>query len=249
MRNYIEELGMGIPDDATPATEASLNTPNEDESLVQGSEEPNSDATTDATGMDDTANTETADDSRLSDLQKQIEGMEKRMADKDKYINELREMSKAKEEASEDTTDNDDIIDDFWDDPEVKFKEMQNTMKIQAMQIQETVYANTVDNYWKTVNPEALQEAVATDAEFNQEFNSSAEPYKTAYEYLTNKTKKKEVDSQTLRDSIKAELIKEMGLETKQKKDGVPNINKMGGSSSSTKSQESDDGFASIFGQ
>ena len=231
--DYINELGMGL-DDATPTTDAETNT-NED--FVQ-------DSNTEESTKEADGNTEP---DISVELRKQIEGLEKRISDKDECINTLREQSKAKEEAGSTeeagTQDN-----DFWDDPEKIVKDMQETIRIQQMQIQETVYANTVDDYWKTVNPEALKTAVATDAEFQKEFNSSSEPYRTAYEYLSKKKESAKTEEQTLREQIKAELLKEMGVKDKPKGGNMPNMGKLGGSNGG-KNDAPDDGFSAVFGK
>lgn len=237
---YIDELGVGTPE--VDDTEVETNEP-EEQSEVE---------TDLSLEQEDTPATEEAERNTepnselLKSLQKQIEGMEKRIADKDAYINELREASKQKEAEKEQRVDTKEDDDDFWDNPEEKFKSLKEQLKIQQLQIQETVYANTVENYWKTVNPDALKEAVATDADFAKEFNASSEPYKTAYEYLTEKAKSKETEKLSLREQIKKELLEEMGL-NKSKKEAPPSINN-GGKSSSTKPNVSDDGFASVYG-
>ena len=232
--DFISELGIGL-EDATPTDAESNNTNESNIDLDQ-------DSNTEESKTKANQNTE-ADE---SGLRKQIEGLEKRIADKDEYINLLREQSKAKEESSNIEEDNTQT--DFWDDPEKIVKEMQQNMKLQQLQLQEIGYANTVENYWKTVNPEALQQAVATDAEFAKKFNSSSEPYRDAYEYLSKKAEKVKSDEVSLREQIKAELMKEMGLD-KPKKTGVPNMGSMGGSSGSSKSEAPSDGFSSVFGQ
>ena len=232
MSDYIKEMGIDSTK-ATPETEAEVNNT---EDFVQ-------DSNTEESKVDTDGNTEP----NISDgLQKQIDGLEKRIADKDDYINTLREQSKAQE--AEVSGDVDTETDDFWDDPEAKFNDMRETMRIQQMQIGETQYANTVENYWKTVNQEALKTAVATDADFADTFNSSNEPFRVAYEYLSKKTEAETASKQSLRDEIKAELLKEMGID-KPKKEAIPNMGDMGGKSSDKrKSNASDDGFASVFG-
>ena len=232
MSDYIKEMGIDSTK-ATPETEAEVNNT---EDFVQ-------DSNTEESKVDTDGNTEP----NISDgLQKQIDGLEKRIADKDDYINTLREQSKAQE--AEVNSDVDTETDDFWDDPEAKFNDMRETMRIQQMQIGETQYANTVENYWKTVNQEALKTAVATDADFADTFNSSNEPFRVAYEYLSKKTEAETASKQSLRDEIKAELLKEMGID-KPKKEAIPNMGDMGGKSSDKrKSNASDDGFASVFG-
>lgn len=240
--DYIQELGIGL-EDATQTDAETNNTTNEsEEDLSLDSEEPT------PTDGDSKDNIDEDTEPKIDEgMQKQIDMLEKRIKDKDDYINTLREQSKGKE--AEADTEVGDTTEDFWDDPEAKFKQLQDTMRLQQLQIQETVYANTVDDYWKTVNPEALQEAVATDPEFGKEFNGSSEPYKTAYEYLNKKATQKKTDADSLKESIRQELIKEMGLEKKSpKKEVIPNMNNLGGSSGS-KSEVPDDGFSAVFGQ
>ena len=235
MSDYIKELGIDSTN-ATPAADAVDATDNNTGDFVQ-------DSTTEESKENTTVDTEP----NVSEaLKKQIEGLEKRISDKDEYINLLREQSKAQE--ASDSTEEVDTQADFWDDPEKIVKDMQNTIRMQQMQIQETVYANTVNDYWKTVNPEALKGAVATDPEFSKEFNSSNEPFRVAYEYLSKKTEAETAKTQSLREQIKAELLKEMGLD-KPKKEGVPNMGNMGGNNNSSKKTEApEDGFASVFG-
>lgn len=230
MNDYINELGIGSVD-TTPSDVEANNT----EDFVQVS-------TTEETKEDTKLDTEP----NISDeLKKQIEGLEKRISDKDEYINLLREQSKANE-VVESKTEDVDTDSDFWDDPEAVVRNLKETMRIQQMQIQETVYANTVPDYWKTVNPEALKSAVATDTEFANTFNRSNEPYKVAYEYLVKKTETAKANEMTLREQIKAELLKEMGMD-KPKKEAPPSMGSMGGSSGK-RTDIPDDGFAAVFG-
>ena len=233
MSDYIKELGIDSSE-ATPVTEVLENNP---EDFVQ-------DSNTEESGVKE-ADGNTEPDISL-ELKKQIEGLEKRIGDKDDYINKLRDESKALEESNS-TEEVNDTTDDFWDDPEQKFKDMQETMRVQAMQIAETQYANSVDDYWKTVNQDALQKAVATDTEFQAEFNKSNDPYRVAYEYLSKQTKDSVAKDVSLRESIRQEILKEMGVDKdKPKQEGVPNMGSLGGSNGS-KSEAVSDGFASVF--
>ena len=233
--DYIDELGIGSEEPTIEdGSQDNSNESDKDLSLDSGEEpEEQTEGDTEA--------------SKFEVLQEQIKGMEKRMADKDTYIQELKEMSKTKEPEVE----VDEEESDFWDDPESKYKQMQEQMNIQGLRLQEAVYANTVDGYFKTVNPESLKEAVSTDAEFAEKFNNSKEPYKVAYEHLSQVAEARKVEKDTsdkaYRDKIRAEVLEEL----KQKpssKDTVPNINSSGSSNQSGNSG-SDDGFASIFGQ
>jgi hypothetical protein len=236
--DYIQELGIGESQEVETEATEKINT-EEEQSEVTDFVQEQEDTPTENTGV------ETEQPSEMEALRKQIDGMEKRIADKDKFIEELREASKQKE-AEEQQFDTSVDEEDFWDNPEATVKKLQDTIKIQQLQIQETIYANTVDDYWKTVNPEALKEAVATDTEFTKKFNSSNQPYKVAYEYLKGKADSKTKAETTLREQIKAELMAEMGIK-KEKKEVPPSIN--GGSkSSTTKNDAPADGFSSMFG-
>lgn len=235
---YINELGIGEDLD-TNDTEVESNETTEEsqEDLSLDSEEKPSENT----------EVDTEQPSELDSLKKQIEGMEKRIADKDDFIKELRDESKKKEADKQEVDTKDSTEEeDFWSNPDKTINDLKETVRVQQMQIQETIYANTVDDYWKTVNPQVLQEAVVADAEFADKFNGSTEPYKTAYEYLKGKAEGKANADKSLRETIKQELLAEMGV-SKDKKEVPPNIN--GGSkSSSNKSTASEDGFASVFG-
>lgn len=229
MSDYIKELGIGS-EDATQMDAES----NDTGDFVQ-------DSTT-----EESIEAKTDTEPNISEeLRKQIAGLEKRISDKDEYINLLREQSKAQEEQG--SWEEDDTPADFWDDPEKIVADMRETIRIQQMQIAETQYANTVDNYWKTVNPDALKRAVATDADFSKEFNKSSQPYKVAYEYLSKQAEAEKSKEQTLREQIKAELLKEMGVK-KPKDSPIPNMGSMGGSNGK-KTDAPDDGFAAVFGR
>ena len=246
---YIEELGIGINPDNND-TEVESNDTIEEESkedFVQDAE----DDTSEDTKGDTEPNSEL-----LESLKKQIEGMEKRLADKDDYINQLREASKQKEAEKQQEVDTDSIDEEesFWDDPEKiikaqkeEIRQQKEQARIQQLQIAEIHYANTVDDYWKTVNPDALKEAVSSDSEFAKEFNNSKEPYKTAYEYLKQNSQKKADMKKAEEERIIREYLEKNGITEKQKKDAPPNINGGGKSSGSVKEAPTD-GFAAVFG-
>lgn len=243
--DFIEQLGMGEPT-TEPDTELevkdSQDNPNED--FVQ-------DSTEEVETTEETITEETTVPPELVELKKQVEGMEKRIADKDAYIEQLREESKAREVAKEETQSEDGVEDDFWDDPVGYVNKMKeeftNQSRVQQMQINEAVYANTVDDYWKTVNQDALKEAVATDAKFYESFNNSKEPYKTAYEYLSQKKNAVKKSEDDLRARIRQEVMDELKLG--KKKETVPSTTNLGGKSSNGKSNEPEDGFLSVFGR
>jgi TolA-binding protein len=241
MMDFIKDLGIGVEPNATDTEGSDNNTSesNKDLSLEpEGSTEPS---------KKEEAVINTEDNKLMDSLQKQIDGMEKRIADKDDYIKQLRETSKSEEQA-QDSGDTEEGT--FWDNPEETVKSLQDTIKLQAMQMSEIQYSNTVDGYWKTVNQDALKEAVATDTEFAETFNGSREPYKVAYEYLTKKAETKTSEADSLKEQIRQELIKEMGLETKAKKETIPSVANIGSSSgnASSKSDASEDGFSAVFG-
>lgn len=246
--DYIEELGVGVED--TPSEEAVDTEPKAVEEPTQETEDLTLDSSEEESqAQEDTEPTE-LEKLRLEYEQsiKDREVMQKRLDDSQEYINKLREESKAREESAEKTEEvNDD--DEYWDDPVAYTKklkeEFEQKFRVQQLQIAETHFANTVEDYWKTVNPDALKEAVATDGKFAEEFNSSHEPYKTAYEYLSQKNKAKAESESTLREQIRQELLAEMGA--KKPKEAPPSV-PTGASSNATKSNAPDDGFASVFG-
>ena len=231
--SYVKEMGIDSTD-TTPETEVEVN---DTENFVQ-------DSTTEES--ESVANVDTVPDVSM-ELQKQIEGLEKRIADKDDYINLLREQGNHTEadavEAESDTST------DFWDDPEKIVQDMRANQETQQRRIDEMLYARSVDDYWDTVTEEAFTQAMAADKAFVDEINSSSNVYDTAYKYFTKKKSTEEASVSTLREEIKAELLKEMGMD-KPKKEGLPNIGKMGGSNPKHgESNANDDGFASVFGQ
>lgn len=230
---FINELGMGMPSDESTESQTEDTTSNPETDL---SIEP-------MQKVEEATKEEVTEPKELVEMRKQIEVMEKRIKDKDDYIQKLREESQAKELAKEEPKVDDE--DDFWNDPVGKYKSLQQTLQVQQLQIAETIYANTVDNYWKTVNQDALKEAVATDAEFAKEFNSSREPYKTAYEYLTAKKESKLQADKSLRDKIREEILAEMNV-TKTK-ETIPNVASMTSKTSSSTSDANDDGFMAVF--
>ena len=244
---YIEELGIGVSQEGSITETNSNNTEEPQEGLSLGSEEKTSD--------NKVADTESNDNikSLVESLKSQINGMEKRIADKDAYINELREASKQKEvnQGQEDDTNSNDY--DFWSNPEKtisnlkkELEEQKRVTRIQQLQTMEIHYANTVKDYWATVNQDSLKEAVLSDENFAKEFNNSKEPYKVAYEYLKNKAENKTKESNSLREQIRKEILAELNIKD-NKVDIPPNINNGGKSSSSVKTAPQD-GFVAVFG-
>jgi hypothetical protein len=258
--DYIEQLGMGEPKaDETTELTSETNTTEETDSvtpqdMLTDSEERTSEPQTDTTDSVD----ENTVSPELLDLKKQIEGMEKRLADKDTYIDELREASKLREESKQkDTldnntdTDNEGVEEDFWDDPVAYVNKMKEEFArqshVQQMQINETIYANTVEDYWGTVNQDNLLKAIKADDSFAEKFNSSKEPYKLAYEYLTEKKTASAKSEEALREQIRKEVLAEIGKSPSEKKKTVPSTTNMGGNSGDGKSNAPEDGFMAVF--
>jgi hypothetical protein len=239
---FIEELGMSEPisseNTESPEQENTPSSPEED--FVQEPTEQTVDTKEET--QEDTEPNE-LDDKEKAIMQKRIDDKEAFIQKQQAEIDRLRAESKEREESlsKEEVVDEED---EFWEDPVAKYKELQRTVQLQQMQIQETVYANTVEDYWKTVNPDALKEAVATDTKFAEEFNGSKEPYKTAYEYLSAKKTQKVQSETALREQIRKELLAEMGKD-KPKKETVPSIQ---AGSSGTKNTAPEDGFSAVFG-
>ena len=230
MSDYIKELGI----DSTVATQSD-DTETNTEDFVQ-------DSTTEESESEVAVNTETL----ASDgLQKQIDGLEKRLADKDEYIKLQREQLKTKDEPSKEVEV--DTSTDFWDNPEKIVQDIQAQQTQTRREMQEMVVANRHSDYLDLVTIKTVEVALAADKDFADEFNKSSNVFETAYKYLSEKNTADKAKTTSLRDEVKAELLKEMGLD-KPKKVGVPNMGKLGGNSTTDKSNASDDGFAAVFG-
>lgn len=256
--DYIEQMGAGEPK-ATETTELEATATTEDtpqDMLTDFEEQTSTSQTGTEVSKGESENTVSPE---LLELKKQIDGMEKRIADKDAYIEELREASKLREQSKQQDnldntdTDNESVEDDFWDDPVAYVNKMKEefarTNHVQQMQINETIYANTVEDYWGTVNQENLLKAIKSDEGFAEKFNTSKEPYKLAYEYLTEKKSAKAKTEAELREQIKREVMAELGKSPSGKKEVVPSTSNMGGRSGDTKRNDAEDGFMAVFGR
>lgn len=230
MLDYVNELGIGSDEPTNDDGESNNNT---QDSLNDSDNSTQSD--------DESKNTQS--DTERAEWERQIKALEKRISDKDAYINELRKESQKKGDVQQETEDDED---DFWSNPEAHYKKLKEQQRIQQMQIAEAVYANTVDNYWKVVNQSSLREAIASDSDFADVFNRSSEPYKVAYEHLTQRSRKKDDEMKSLKDKIRAEIMQELGVKNKSV-EAPPSMAKMSASGGSSKNI-SDDGFASVFG-
>lgn len=259
MSTHIDDLmsGLGIGSEGSTTDELDNDTVIETEETQDGLNNSDSEPTNDdgkEVEADDKETGIAPDTKELEVMREEMELYKKRIADKDKYINELREQSKQVEETKKvDTQEDSEVEDeDFWSNPEKTVQELREQLaqqkesaRIQQMQMQEIHYANTVDDYWSTVNGEQLKEAVSTDSEFAERFNSSNEPYKVAYEYLKEQSKVKATKADAYREQIRQEILKEMNV--KEKKEVPPSVN-IGSKSGGTVSKADDDGFAAIFG-
>lgn len=239
--NLMEDLGMNDTD-----------TIQEDLNLSDSTEEPTNDGEADITVETETEKSDTEDSSEILSKLKELENFkevtEKRLTDKDKYINELREQLNGtkKEEVEESEGE------DFWDNPEGYIKKIMDTnsnleeqLRISNLRIDEQAYARDKPEYYDIVNQKVLTEEFAKDSDFAERFMSSDKPYEVAYQHMTKAKETKKSSENALREQIKKELLKEMGV--KEQKKAPVNINSMGSSSGST-NQAPVDGFASVFG-
>ena len=240
----MSDLGIGS-DESTPTEEESNNT-NDNESIAN-----DSDTSTLTDDNADKSNTETVEadtetlEEKITKIQADLEKANKRISDKDRYINEL------KQGKQEDKKDN--VLEaeesTFWDDPEGNFKKMNEQLRIANLRIDEQAYASDKSDYWKVVNGESIQEAFKEDGTFMEEFQRSNKPYELAYEYLKSKTETKvQTETRTreqMKEELRKELLKEMGV--KDNREAPPSINSLG-SNSSSKKPIVEDGFAAVFG-
>lgn len=230
--DFIKELGISVEPEADTETATNNIEEESDKDLSLEPEEKPSETEVEE-------NTELSDVSKIQEQMleqsKQMEIMQKRLNDSQDYIKTL------KEPVVED--------EDFWDNPEGKFKNLQEEIKslrqeiLQKAEIDnattvEEAYAKTVDGYYDTVNLAKVEAAAKLSPEFANSMKETSNPYKTAYDYLKGQDTK-------LRDEIKAELLKEMNI--KSTKEVPPNIGSNGSSNSSSNKAPAD-GFAQLFG-
>lgn len=240
--DFIKELGIGVEPEADTETATNNTEEESDKDLSLEPEEKPSETEVEE-------NTELSDMSKIQEQMleqsKQMEMMQKRLNDSQDYIKTLKET--AVEEPVEEKT----VVEeeDFWDNPEGNFKNLQEEIKslrqeiLQKAEIDnattvEEAYAKTVDGYYDTVNLAKVEAAAKLSPEFANSMKETSNPYKTAYDYLKGQDTK-------LRDEIKAELLKEMNV--KSTKEVPPNIGSNGSSNSSSKKAPAD-GFAQLFG-
>ena len=241
--DLMSDLGISS-DESNPVQEEESNNTEENDLSDSDTATPDKDAETSETSEEtDTAKADTDTTDELAEMKAEIEKLNKRITDKDKYINELRQQGKQETQEQEVSTEEDDS---FFDDPEGKYKEMMQQLKIANLRIDEQAYASGKADYWTLVTPDAIQDGFRKDPTFMEEFNKSARPYETAYEFLSKQKKTEADNTAALKEQIRQEILKEMGVE-KTKKQVPPNINSMGKSPSGV-SEAAADGFSSVFG-
>lgn len=204
----------------------------------------------------DTVNTDTETEEKettsfekeLLEIKKQLEVNNKRLSDKDRFIEELKgELRDLREGKSQEKVEsNGDSESSFWDDPEGTIKRLSEELRVANIRIDESTFASNKPDYWDIVTADNLKEAFTKDAEFLDEFTSSKRPYEVAYNYLVSKqTESKSSFDKLVEERVNAKL-KEMGISEKAKKETIPNIGNSGSSSSSNTKLEDND-YMSVF--
>ena len=224
--DFIDEI-TDVPPKLDEQTEETI----EDESIDLSTE--NVDTEEEPTQTEETQDDGT--DSKIAELQAELDMAKNRMSDKDKYINELRNNNTKSEVTSEDTTEEDG---GFWEDPESKFKELQ-------FELAETRFASTRPDYYDVVNINEVNSAIAKDPEFANEFNSTANKFETAYKYLKQQQENIQGNEATMRAQMKEEIMAELNI--KPKKEIPKSVNNIGNSNGG-ESTASSDGFSDVFG-
>lgn len=242
----MSDLGIGS-EESTPTMEDNSNNSNESIANDSDTSTLNKDDSTDKANAEiPEGNTETLED-RINRIQAELEKANKRISDKDRYINELKQGKQEKEEKEvleveqEETT--------FWDDPEGNFKKIAEQLKTTHLELNEKIYALDKPDYWDIVTKETVEQAFKEDASFLKDVQRSNKPYEVAYEYLKSKTETKiQTETRTreqMKEELRKELLKELGL--KNDKEVPPSINNIG-SNNSTRKNVIEDGFAAVFG-
>lgn len=240
--NLMNDLGIGT-DESTQSTNDTSN----EENLSVNSDTPTNDgekSETSDTGNTENSNTEVKDDykAKLDELVLELEKAQKRISDKDKYINELRNSNKNESSKEENN-------DDFWSNPEGTVDTLKKELTNIRNELAETRYANTKSDYWDYVNSNDVQEALTTDSEFSNKLQEASNPYEFAYNYF--KAKKESIKAtesasiEALKAKLREELLEEM--KTGIKKETVPSIKNIGNSNSRF-NDNIDDGFSAVFG-
>ena len=240
--NLMNDLGIGTDE----STQSKNDTSNE-ENLSVNSDTPTNDgekSETSDTGNTENSNTEVKDDykAKLDELVLELEKAQKRISDKDKYINELRNSNKNESSKEENN-------DDFWSNPEGTVDTLKKELTNIRNELAETRYANTKQDYWDYVNSNDVQEALTTDAEFSSKLQEASNPYEFAYNYFKAKKESIKATESASIEALKAKLREELLEEMKAgpKKETVPSIKNIGNSNSRF-NDNIDDGFSAVFG-
>lgn len=240
--NLMNDLGIGT-DESTQST----NDTSKEENLSVNSDTPTDDgekSETSDTGNTENSNTEVKDDykAKLDELVLELEKAQKRISDKDKYINELRNSNKNESSKEENN-------DDFWSNPEGTVDTLKKELTNIRNELAETRYANTKQDYWDYVNSNDVQEALTTDAEFSSKLQEASNPYEFAYNYFKAKKESIKATESASIEALKAKLREELLEEMKAgpKKETVPSIKNIGNSNSRF-NDNIDDGFSAVFG-
>ena len=251
--SLMEDLGIGS-DESTPEMEEESNNPESNESNDADAPTPEEDgkAPEEAEETDTAeADTDTSED-ELTALKAELDKANKRISDKDKYINELRQGKTEKTETEKTVGDDKTVDEDFWDDPEGKFKDLLGQLHMANLRIDENAYAMKHSDYFEIVNAESIQEAFSTNPEFQEEFQTSSKPYETAYTFLKANLETKQLNDKQQKEQLESEIrdkvLSELGIDKDTPKKKVPPNMQSLGSSSSTEKGASEDGFTSVFG-
>ena len=169
----MSDLGIGS-EESTPTMEDNSNNSNESIANDSDTSTQSDDSTDKANAEIPEGNTETLEE-KINKIQAELEKANKRISDKDRYINELKQGKQEEKEKEvleveqEETT--------FWDDPEGNFKKIAEQLRIANLRIDEQAYASDKPDYWKVVNGESIQEAFKDDVSFMNDFQRSNKPY------------------------------------------------------------------------
>lgn len=254
----LEDLGIGEEEptqeiDGDSEVKEDLNLSDSTEDSTSNRDENNSEAEENTETSNDDTSKYSELEAKLTELTKQQETYEKRLSDKDKYINELKNgKTKNSEDESVEAEESDNL--DFWDDPEGLIKKLQaqiaetnEATRIANLRVDESYYAQARPDYLDLVNQDNLIKAFGEDKEFESAFKNSAKPYEVAYEYLKNKQTNKTKQETDYRSQIEKEILAKYGLD-KKNKEAIPSVNKVGSSTTGRAKAEPEDGFASVFG-
>ena len=247
--SLMEDLGIGS-DDSTPVMDDDSKNPEQIDSdtptLDEDGKVPEEAEETDTAKAD----TEPSED-EITALKAELEKANKRISDKDKYINELRQ---AKPEKAEKMVGDDAVAseDDFWEDPEANYKALLNQLQMANLRIDENAYAMKNADYFDVVNAESIQDAFQTNPEFMEEFNNSPRPYETAYTFLKANLETKQLNDKQQKEQLESEIrdkvLSELGIDKDTPKKQIPPNMRSLGSASTNKKGASEDGFTSVFG-